>query len=254
MYQERKYRNKKNTERFFYFRVVVEESDLWIGVTPDKYFDELQLIISNYLSEIRSDIKNAIRKNPKIEYSHLPIGKISGGSEVIKRMTVASINADVGPMAAVAGAVSEMVGEKIISLIPDSEIIIENGGDIWAKFNEPLTISIEAGDSPFSENTGLVINPCLSPCGVCSSSGKIGHSYSYGKADNVTIISKSASIADAWATSLCNMVTNTSGLNIINDIASETDDILGFIAIFEDSMLAGGNIEIVNLKRPVYEI
>lgn len=59
---------------------------------------------------------------------------------------------------------------------------------------------------------------------------------------------------NAWATSLCNIVTDFSGLNIVNEIAASTAEILGFISIFEDSMLAGGSVEIINLKSPVYEI
>jgi uncharacterized protein len=254
MYQERTYRKIQNAKRFHYFQVIVEESDLWIGVTPELYFDELPSIVTNYLSELRAEIEYAIHKIPKFQNSHSSIGIIKNYGQIIERMSIASINANVGPMAAVAGAVSEMIGEKIQILLPDSEIIIENGGDIWAKFSKPITISIEAGNSPFSANTGFVLQPNLSPCGICSSSGKIGHSFSYGKADNVTIICKSASLADAWATSLCNIVTDVSGLNIVNEIASSTAEILGFIAIFDDSMLAGGNIAIINIKSPVYEI
>ncbi|MBS4012964.1 MAG: UPF0280 family protein [Bacteroidetes bacterium] len=254
MYQERLYRKIQNTERFHYFQVIVEESDLWIGVTPHLYFDDLPKIITNYLSKLRAEIENAINKHPKFHYSHLPIGFMRNYGQIVERMSIASINANVGPMAAVAGAVSEMVGEKLMSIIPKSEIIIENGGDIWAKFHNPITISIEAGDSSFSGKTAFTVNPNLSPCGICSSSGKIGHSLSYGKADNVTIICKSAALADAWATSLCNMVTDFSGLDIANKIAGSSADILGFIAIFEDSMLAGGDIEITSLKSSVYEI
>lgn len=61
-------------------------------------------------------------------------------------------------------------------------------------------------------------------------------------------------IDNAWTTSLCNIVTDSFGLNAINEIASSNSEMLGFLAIFEDSMLVGGNIEIINLKSSVYEI
>lgn len=254
MYQERTYRKIQNTKRFFYFRIIVEESDLWIGVTPSQYYDELPAIISDYLSILRREIESVIEKHPKFQNSHLPLGLMKSYGQIVERMTIASVHADIGPMAAVAGAVSELIGEKLQELLPNSEIIIENGGDIWARFHEPLTISIEAGDSPFSANTGFILEPYLSPCGVCSSSGKIGYSFSYGKADNVTIICKSASIADAWATALCNKIHSKNSLHSLEELTSTAEEILGFIAIFDDSMIAGGNLEITSLKSLTYEV
>jgi ApbE superfamily uncharacterized protein (UPF0280 family) len=46
----------------------------------------------------------------------------------------------------------------------------------------------------------------MMPVGVCSSSGRIGHSLSMGNSDVVCVIAKSAPLADAAATALANMV------------------------------------------------
>lgn len=42
--------------------------------------------------------------------------------------------------------------------------------------------------------------------GVCTSSGKVGHSLSFGKADAVVVLSRDTLLADAAATAICNMV------------------------------------------------
>ena len=42
------------------------------------------------------------------------------------------------------------------------------------------------------------------PLGICTSSGKIGHSISFGYADSVTVLSKKASVADGLATKIAN--------------------------------------------------
>ena len=51
------------------------------------------------------------------------------------------------------------------------------------------------------------IRPRSRPLGICTSSGKIGHSISFGEADSVTVISTSPSIADGLATRIANEVT-----------------------------------------------
>ncbi len=41
-------------------------------------------------------------------------------------------------------------------------------------------MTVFAGDSPFSGKIGLKISPDMSPVGVCTSSGSVGHSMSFG--------------------------------------------------------------------------
>jgi len=57
--------------------------------------------------------------------------------------------AGVGPMAAVAGAIAEYVGNELLEYT--NEAIIENGGDIFMKSLKKRTVSIYAGKSPLSE-------------------------------------------------------------------------------------------------------
>ncbi len=52
----------------------------------------------------------------------------------------------------------------------------------------------------------LKIRPEQTPLGICTSSGKIGHSLSFGNADAVAITSDSAILADAIATAVGNMI------------------------------------------------
>ena len=42
------------------------------------------------------------------------------------------------------------------------------------------------------------------PLGICTSSGTVGHSISFGRADAVTVFASEASVADAHATSIAN--------------------------------------------------
>ncbi len=77
-----------------------------------------------------------------------------------------------------AGAISEFVGMGLLQYSP--EVIVENGGDIFLKSSSQRVISIFAGTSPLSQKVGIKIPAEDTPIGVCTSSGKIGHSLSFG--------------------------------------------------------------------------
>ena len=85
-------------------------------------------------------------------------------------------------------------------------MIVENGGDIFLKINQTRKVGIYAGDSPFSEKIALEVDPRPAPFSVCTSSGTVGHSFSFGKADAVVVIAASACLADAAATAIGNVV------------------------------------------------
>ena len=116
----------------------------------------------------------------------------------MKQMIEAGQKAGVGPMAAVAGAIAECVGRELLAFSP--EIIIENGGDIYLKCLKKRVVGIFAGKSPLTGKIGLEIDAKDTPLGVCTSSGTVSHSLSFGKADAAVAIAPSATLADAAAT------------------------------------------------------
>ncbi len=107
-------------------------------------------------------------------------------------------------MATVAGAISEYIGKDISDLTQD--FIIENGGDIYLRTSVERVIQVHAGASPFSEHIGIRIPSSPGPRGVCTSSGTVGHSLSFGRADAVCVLGCSALFADGLATYLGNIV------------------------------------------------
>ncbi|RBQ22763.1 hypothetical protein ALNOE001_15490 [Candidatus Methanobinarius endosymbioticus] len=52
----------------------------------------------------------------------------------------------------------------------------------------------------------MEFKPKSQSIGVCTSSGSVGYSISYGRSDCVTVIAKEASVADGLATSIGNKV------------------------------------------------
>jgi hypothetical protein len=160
-------------------------------------------------------------------------------------MIRAGIKAGTGPMAAVAGAVSEYVGKDL--LLHTDEVAVENGGDIFLKKNKPAVVALYSGQSPLNMKIGIRID-CSLPLAVCTSSGAIGHSFSMGKADAACVISESGSLADAAATAIANRIPSQDRIEEGLNFARTIDGIQGVVIVFGEKIGAWGKLEIVPLK------
>jgi ApbE superfamily uncharacterized protein (UPF0280 family) len=161
---------------------------------------------------------------------------------IINDMVSATRMFNVGPMASVAGAVAEAVGKKLLK--HSKQVIVENGGDIFLKSSEPRTMLIYAGKSPFSNKIALEIDPKDTPLGVCTSSGTVGHSFSFGSADAVVVVSRSAAIADAAATAIGNLVKKADDIDEALKYAKKFKRLKGVLIIKDDKMGVWGKVKI----------
>ncbi|MFY9177169.1 MAG: UPF0280 family protein [Caldicoprobacterales bacterium] len=242
MKQERFYRKFHGSKDLVHFNVVVEQTDLNIGAYKMLTQESIKLI-----KKYRQHIKDYIREVPEFLTSLKPLPCPVHALSIIKDMCQAAQKCGVGPMAAVAGAIAQYVGQDLSKL--SREIIVENGGDIYIKSNKERIIGVYAGDSPLSGKIGIRIKPEDCPLGVCTSSGKIGHSLSFGRADAVVIISKSAVLADAAATAIGNMVKKVEDIQRGVNTAKNIEGVSGVLVIMEDKLGAWGNIELVKLNN-----
>jgi ApbE superfamily uncharacterized protein (UPF0280 family) len=149
-------------------------------------------------------------------------------------------------MASVAGAVAEGVGMKLLEFSP--EVVVENGGDIFLKVDEPVVIGLFAGNSPLSMKMGIRLQGRDSSFGVCTSSATVGHSLSFGRADAVCVISRSCALADAAATALCNQVRSPKDIAAAIETGKNIKEIEGVVVVFGKNMGFWGNLEVVPLS------
>lgn len=84
--------------------------------------------------------------------------------------------------------------------------IVENGGDIAIINSKQAVCGIYSNNPILGNKIGFKLKARKTPLGICTSSGKIGHSISFGQSDSVTVLSKKASIADGLATRIANEV------------------------------------------------
>ncbi|KUK01290.1 MAG: UPF0280 family protein [Methanobacteriales archaeon] len=147
-------------------------------------------------------LEDYIRRRPYFLTSLEPL-TAEDGPTIVRMMSKAGLIGGVGPMAAVAGTISELSLHHLISK-GSKYTIIDNGGDIALINDRKVNIGLYAGDSPLSGEIGFQLKASRKPRGVCTSSGTIGHSISFGRADAVTVFASRASVADALATSIAN--------------------------------------------------
>ncbi|KAF0121484.1 MAG: hypothetical protein FD151_1220 [bacterium] len=238
MYQKRTYRDLIHDNRFTYFQVAVKETDLYIGANKDLSAEARDAVL-----KYRHQIEEYIRMFPEFQTSLIPLPLDPFAPRIIKAMMEASRAVDVGPMAAVAGAISEFIGKELLN--QSEEIIVENGGDIFLKTSSETSIGIYAGTSPLSNRIGIKISPDDTPLGVCTSSGTVGHSISFGRADAVTVVSKSALLADAAATAIGNLVRDKGDFNRALEFASKIGGIMGVLIIRGKEMAVCGKVELI---------
>ncbi len=241
MGQERSYRRLLSSENLVAFRVTVKETDLLVHATKP-----LEALTKELVLRHRGYIESFIKRCPEFFHALRPLPFEGPAPSIVRDMLAAAEKAGVGPMAAVAGAIAEHVGTALLSYT--DEVVIENGGDIYIKTNEPVTIGIFAGPSPLSLNIGLRISANRHPFGVCTSSGTVGHSLSFGKADAVCVVSGSCALADAMATAIGNRVTAKGEIQRAIDFGRTIDGVTGLVVVMDDEMCIWGDLEVVPLR------
>ena len=157
--------------------------------------------------------------------------------------SIAAKSAGVGPMAAVAGAISEYVGHALLEHV--DEVIVENGGDIFIKSNRDRKMGIYAGESPLSNRLAVAVKAEDTPLGICTSSGSVGHSTSFGNADAVVIFSADTALADAVATRVGNMVRTKEDIGKAIEFAQGVSGVEGVVIVIGDGLGGWGKFEFV---------
>lgn len=241
MYEPRTYRQWHQSRDLVSFRVAVKETDLHVAATVNLKSKTERLVL-----KYREKLEKYIETHPVFLTSLNPVPVEENAPDIVKMMAEASAKVGVGPMAAVAGAIAELIANELLAFSP--EIIIENGGDIYLRSLKKRVVGIYAGASPLSGKIGIEIAPEDTPCGVCTSSGTVGHSLSFGRADAVTVISPSTPLADAGGTATGNRVQTAADIPRAIEFASKIPGITGVIIIMGDKVGAWGNVKIVETK------
>jgi ApbE superfamily uncharacterized protein (UPF0280 family) len=240
-FQERSYRNNILKNNLKKFNVTFRESDIFISAD---FFFRNEALFSIY--KYRSYLESYISAHQEFLTSLVPVQHDHFAPAIIRDMMIAARKADVGPMAAVAGAIAEYVGMDLLQY--SRNVIVENGGDVFIESQNDIHVGISAGDSPLSDKISLIVRKNEMPIGICTSSGTVGHSLSFGKADAVCVKAKSVPLADAAATAIGNIVKSRKDIYQALHAGIKIEDVLGIVIIVDDQFGAIGNVELANYK------
>ncbi|MBD3196705.1 MAG: UPF0280 family protein [Candidatus Lokiarchaeota archaeon] len=177
----------------------------------------------------RKVIEEFCKKNETFLKSFSPV-KLDSNQPIINLMLNASETFDVGPMAAVAGALADIMLDAMRRVTREANnlpriALVENGGEIAIDSKEELTIALFAGNNELNLNIGFKIRKKDCPIGIGTSSATIGHAISLGEADAVTVFAKNATLADTGATKIANLVKGVDIEKSIKDALDFADDI-----------------------------
>lgn len=205
--------------------------------------------------DTREVIKRFIRQDPFFLHTLEPYTPPPLAPPIIVRMCEAARKAGVGPMATVAGVIAD---EAVSAMVEEGakQAIVDNGGDIALHLTEPAEVGLYAGESRLT-GLGFRCEPREGTFGICTSSGTVGPSISFGIADAATVVSRDVALADACATLLGNLV------------ASEREEVLrqalervcsitgveGAMVIVGGSLAMKGSLpELIESKVPIGKI
>ncbi len=225
------------------FAVRIAESDLLISAERP-----LREIAERALRLARADLQAYLLRDPEFEGTLRPREALEGAPHIVLEMVEAARACGVGPMAAVAGAVAQAVGEALLA--ESKQVIVENGGDIFLHTARPRVAAIYAGASPLSGKLGIRVSRVGRPLGLCTSSGTVGPSLSFGRADAAIVLAEGAALADAAATALGNRIKSGVDVGPALEFVSGVPGVIGCAGIIGEELGAWGEVELVGLERP----
>jgi len=227
------------------YHFIEKESDITIISESKKAISRAKKELFNQ----RELLEEYIANHKKFLTSFAPV-EARSDHEIIKLMSNASYHCNVGPMAAVAGALADLMlkvmKQKDNSFSNPAKVaLVENGGEIGIDSEQSMRIALYAGYNELNSNIGFLIEKNDCPIGIATSSATIGHAISFGEADAVTIFAKNATLADAAATKIANLVKGKDieksikkGLDAVDDLV----DVRGAFISRENKIGKTGNL------------
>lgn len=192
------------------------------------------------LKYLRQVLIDHIKKDPGFEITFSGYEVPPEVHPMLREMASFGRIFNIGPMAAVAGAIAEYLGKELLKF--SQEVIVENGGDIFLSLRKPMPIKLFSGQKSVFNQLALTVLPRQMPLGIGTSSGKMGRSTSLGKADAVTIVARSAILADAAATFFGNQIHGQEDVGSAFALLKKFPELLGMIVVVGASLFVAGDI------------
>jgi hypothetical protein len=244
IFEPRTYRNSFSKERFQSFVITCNDSDLWIGVDPASDKEEMSEVALNKLTAIQNELEVYIARDGFFKKSLKPCDVQENAPDFVRLMAQAAEKAGVGPMAAVSGMFSELIGRELLENFSINELVVVNGGDTYMKLQNSLVMTVFAGESPLSGMVGLEIDAEQTPLGICTFAQTGQSPMNFGKADAVIIACKETALADAFTTGFGNLIKKPADVEKVLKRTERFEEIISAVLICDDQIGIRGEFEI----------
>jgi hypothetical protein len=202
--------------------------------------DQFDVVAAQIVRQ-RRILEEYIAQDPAFKTTLVPIDLRADAPEIARRMAWAARRVGVGPMAAVAGAMAQIAAEAALAAGAE-EAIVDNGGDIYLKAVEPVLVALGTGTAKLADRLALAVQPQETPIAICSSSGKMGPSMSFGLCDLATIVAQDAALADAAATQAANLVKTVDDVDAALERILRIEGIDGVLLVKDDRVGLAGHL------------
>lgn len=243
MYVNRKYRaSHALTEGRTSFCVSHRRSDLWVAVDSDSFTEDMPALCERLLVDMWRDMESYLATDPEYARVLIPYAPAAAAPDIFRRMSAASSLAGIGPMGGVAAACAEYLAMRLAEKMPYRDIIIENGGDIYARCEGTLDVAIWAGASPLSGKVGFRVPSEGKAIGISTSSGTVGPSLSFGVADAVMVVCHDAVLADCLATAYANRVKSVEDVESVAEVLGTECEVIAAAVVKDDRIGIAGQL------------
>lgn len=228
IYERKNYRNRISLDRSVSFEVEVRETNLHIQAHSD-----LNAKAKDSVFRYRYQVEEYLRQHPAFRETPAPIQVYASAPEIVRYTDLSSRKTGIAPMSCMSGAIADFVGRDLTE--DSANLVVASGGDAFVRSSVPLDVYLYAEGSPLHERLVLSL-PTFKRCFGISTfvPGKGVHS--------VTVISRSACLACAFATDIGTRIAEGERLSSVLDRAENYVDVGGVVVISGTTIVVGGDM------------
>ncbi|HMK36714.1 MAG TPA: hypothetical protein VK463_16690 [Desulfomonilaceae bacterium] len=238
IYERKNYRNKISLAQAVSFDVEVRETHLQIQAHSN-----LGAKAKDAVFRYRYQIEEYLRQHPAFRETAAPIQIYASAPEIVRYTDLASRNTSVPPMSCMSGAIADFVGRDLAQ--DSSDMIVSSGGDAYIRASAPQEVHLYAQGSPMHERLVLSLPPLKKCFGISTYVPN-------NKIHAVTVVSRSACWASAFAVDMGLRLGRGERLASVLDRARDYKDVGGIVLISGSTLVVCGDmiLKAVNGKGP----
>jgi len=225
IYERKDYFNRLSLAQSVSFEVEVRETRLHIQAHTD-----LTAKAKDSVFRYRYQVEEYLRQHPAFRETESPIQVYASAPEIVRYCDLSSRVTNVAPMSCMSGAIADFVARDLS--VDSANLVVSSGGDSAVRSSLPLDVYLFGGESPLHEKLILALPTFKRPFGIATYAPEKG-------LNAVTVLSRSACWASAYAKDMGARLANGESLHVVLDRAAAYADVGGIVMIAGKRIVLG---------------